>query len=225
MPNEHEIIHIGSAFYNISRFPKVIGCVDGTHIKIQSPGGEDAEVFRNRKSFFSINTQVLCDHDLKIRDIVARWPGSAYDLTIFNNSRLRARLENTEFPGSVILGDSGYADRSYLLVPLHNPVTRPQQLYNESYIRTRNCVERQIGVWKRRFPILAYGSRYKVEPTCNIIVATAVLHNLAIENREVMPPVPEEINEDQLLYLIAQGNIDPENANQNQGIHRRQNDA
>ena len=35
------------------------------------------------------------------------------------------------------------------------------QLYNESHIRTRTRVEHTFGLWKRRFPILAYGSRYK----------------------------------------------------------------
>ncbi|KAG5868041.1 hypothetical protein JTB14_001733 [Gonioctena quinquepunctata] len=44
-------------FYEIARFPRVIGAVDGTHIRIQSPGGEDAEVFRNRKGYFSMNVQ------------------------------------------------------------------------------------------------------------------------------------------------------------------------
>lgn len=67
-------------------------------------GGEQAEVFRNRKAFFSINTQIICDAKLKIRDIVARWPGSSHDLTIFNNSRIRARFENNEFQHSLLLG-------------------------------------------------------------------------------------------------------------------------
>jgi len=27
-----------SNFYSIARFPRVIGCIDGTHIKVRSPG-------------------------------------------------------------------------------------------------------------------------------------------------------------------------------------------
>lgn len=38
MPENHAILHMQEMFYNISRFPRVIGVVDGTHIKIQSPG-------------------------------------------------------------------------------------------------------------------------------------------------------------------------------------------
>lgn len=102
------------------------------------------------------------------------------------------------------------------MTPLLNPVTRPEQLYNESHIRTRNSVERQIGVWKRRFPVLAYGLRYQTEPSCNIIVATAVLHNLAINNNEENPPLPDDISEEELDYLILQGNIPNAGV---QGIH------
>lgn len=38
MPSPHEIYQVGNDFYSISRFPRVLGCIDGTHIKIQSPG-------------------------------------------------------------------------------------------------------------------------------------------------------------------------------------------
>lgn len=45
-------------FYSIASFPDVIGAIDCTHVRIQSPGGENAERFRNRKGYFSINCQV-----------------------------------------------------------------------------------------------------------------------------------------------------------------------
>lgn len=31
-------LQIENDFYKIARFPRVVGCIDGTHIKIQSPG-------------------------------------------------------------------------------------------------------------------------------------------------------------------------------------------
>ncbi|KAJ8912984.1 hypothetical protein NQ315_000041 [Exocentrus adspersus] len=104
MPAQAEMIHVQHQFHQMASFPRVIGCLDGTHIKIQSPGGEDAEVFRNRKGYFSINTQAVCSSNLKILDLVARWPGSTHDATIFMNSRLRARFENNEFPNCLLLG-------------------------------------------------------------------------------------------------------------------------
>lgn len=87
-----EMQSAAAKFYQIARFPQVIGAIDCTLIKIDSPGGDDAEIFRTRKQFFGLNVQTVADSDLKIRDIVARWPGSCHDQTIFNNSRLKRRF-------------------------------------------------------------------------------------------------------------------------------------
>lgn len=141
-------------------------------------GGENAERFRNRKGYFSINVQTVSDAGLRIQNIVARWPGSVHDSTIFDNSRIKAFME-TRYDGCFILGDSGYPVQNYLMTPLANPLTVAENLYNESLIRTRNVVERSYGVWKRRFPCLSMGLRVKLDTALNIIVATAVLHNLA----------------------------------------------
>lgn len=158
-------------------------------------GGEEGEIFRNRKGYFSLNVQTVSDADLRIRNIVARWPGSCHDQTIFNNSRLKFNLENGRFRNFHLIGDSGYAVEKFLLTPLQNVNTEPEALYNEALIRTRNVVERKYGVWKRRFPILSQGIKVDVDTAMVIIVATAVLHNMAIEMNEVMPEV-EEVEED-----------------------------
>lgn len=96
-----------------------------------------------------------------------------------------------------------------MMIPLANPVDRAQQLYNQSLIRTRNCVERQIGVWKRRFLALLYGLRCNMETNLAIIIATAILHNIAIDSNEGEPPLPENIDQEQLEYLLELGNIAP----------------
>jgi len=72
-------------------------------------GGKEAEIYRNRKGFFSINVQAVCNSALKFVDIVARWPGSTHDSTIFNASRIRARFINDDMKDALLLGDSGYA--------------------------------------------------------------------------------------------------------------------
>lgn len=106
-----------------------------------------------------------------------------------------------------IAGDSGYPLRPYFLTPLANPRTRGEQLYNEAHIRTRNMVERVIGIWKRRFPVMAYGMRLKLDTVLTVIVATAVLHNIAREMNEPEPPLPEDINIGELNYLIEIGQM------------------
>ncbi|CAI6352816.1 unnamed protein product [Macrosiphum euphorbiae] len=94
--NENDIKKTKQDFYNIAKFPMVIGAMDCTNVKIRSPGGDNAEAYRNRKHFFSINVQTICDANLKILDIVGRWPGSSHDSTIFSNSAIRGKFERGE---------------------------------------------------------------------------------------------------------------------------------
>lgn len=175
------------AMYQIARFPRVIGAIDCTLIKIGSPGGEDAEIYRTRKQFFGINVQTVSDRDLYIRDIVARWPGSTHDQTIFNNSTLKQRFEEGHFGKYMLVGDSGYQLKPYLMTKMQNVHTPAENLFNESIIRTRNVVERQYGVWKRRFPVLQLEMHLKIESVLTVIIATAVLHNIALQANEEIP--------------------------------------
>lgn len=194
-------------FYRIARFPRVVGALDCTHVAIRSPGGDHAEDFRNRKSYFSYNVQTLCNADLQITDIVARWPGSCHDSYIFNNSSLCGRFGTGRLGNGLIVADSAYGVRNYLMPPLRQTHTRAEELYNESLIRSRNVVERTYGIWKRRFPILALGIRVNRRNVEAIIVATAVLHNIARSQNEDLPP--EE------AHIIQQ--IDFNRGNMNQG--------
>ena len=104
-------------FYEIANFPGVLGAIDCTHVAIQSPGGEYAELYRNRKGYFSINVQAICNSCLEFTNIVARWSGSSHDVTIFGNSRICAQFESGEITG-ILLGDGGYGCKKYLLTPL-----------------------------------------------------------------------------------------------------------
>lgn len=42
-------------FYSIARFPCVYSALDCTHIRLQSPGGQNSEHNRNRNGYFSLN--------------------------------------------------------------------------------------------------------------------------------------------------------------------------
>ena len=152
-------------FYSIAGFPAVLGAIDCTHIAIQSPGAHNAELFRNRKGYFSLNVQAVVNSSLVFENVVSRWHGSVHDATIFNHCRLHARFESGEIENGYLLGDAGYGCRPYLLTPLAAPGTRSEQNYNYAQIRTRNPVERAFGVLKRRFPCLRMGLRVKVKQT------------------------------------------------------------
>lgn len=175
--------------YLIAKFPKCIGALDCTHVRIKSPGGNNAEVYRNRKGYFSMNVQLICDAELRIQNLVCRWPGSSHDSTIFIHSAVKGRFERGDFGDYILLGDSGYPLRTYLVTPLLDPRDRGEELYNEAQIRTRNCIERTNGVWKNRFPVLAVGMTINLRLVESIIVATAVLHNIARHMGDQLPRV------------------------------------
>lgn len=202
---------IKAGFYGLAQFPNVIGAIDGTHIPIQSRGGPQAEVFRNRKGYFSLNVQVICDSQNRILDIVSRWPGSAHDSHMFRNSSIRHRFENGEFNGSVLLGDSAYPLSNYLMTPIPNPNAPAEHLYNRSHLSTRTIVERTIGIWKRRFAVLFTKLRCNLVLVQRIILATAVLHNVAVNNRDDIADVNQ--NDD-----VALPEGDQENQLQNNHV-------
>lgn len=216
--NEAELEEAARIFYRIARFPRIIGAIDCSLIPIVSPGGHDAEVFRSRKGYFALNVQTISDASLKIKNIVVRWPGSCHDQTIFKNSLIKRQFENGAFGRYMLVGDSGYTLQPYLMTKLLETRNNAESLYNESIIRTRNVVERQYGVWKRRFPILKNGINLKLETAMNVIVATAVLHNIAIAMREEIPQdwlIDDEVQDPIIPDL-------PENDNNNNNHLGRQ---
>lgn len=201
---EEERNKVKSDFYRICLFPNVIGAIDCTHIKISSPGGPQAELYRNRKGYFSLNVQAICDANLKIMDVICRWPGSVHDTTILNDSHVRADFESGVYGSDYLLGDSGYPCRHYLLTPFLNPSTPSEEAFNRAQISTRNTIERCFGVLKRRFPCLSMGLRVKLETTMSIIVSCCILHNIAIDNND---NIDDEFDEDCNLPEVNEANV------------------
>jgi hypothetical protein len=71
-------------------------------------------------------------------------------------------------------------------------VTTAERNYNRCHIKTRNTVERTIGILKNRFSCLANKLHYKPEFVGNIVVACCVLHNIAVLNKEPLTYEPDD---------------------------------
>ena len=174
--NPEEFDEISKRFRSYAKFPKVIGCIDCTHVYVKSPGGENPELFRDRKGRFSLNIQAVCDDKLKLTNLVARWRGSTHDSRIFQNSTLYSQFErNEKYKGYHLLGDSGYACSNAILTPFREPATEAQERYNTSQIKTRGHIERCFGVLKRRFPCMKQELETKLKNTLYIITAVGML--------------------------------------------------
>jgi len=80
------------SFHAIAGFPNVIGAIDCTHIAIKSPTANE-EAYVNRKGVHTLNIQAVCDADMKILNVVAKWPGSTHDSFIWRSSSLHHMFE------------------------------------------------------------------------------------------------------------------------------------
>lgn len=58
--------------YEVAEFPCVTGCVDYTHVRINSPGVDNAEVFRNRKGYFCFSITRRHFPSLKVKKKLTR---------------------------------------------------------------------------------------------------------------------------------------------------------
>lgn len=184
---QHEITTVKNGFFEKFNFPGVIGIIDGTHISIVAPVfGEipPRAVFLNRKNCYSINCQIICDSNLKILGICARYPGSVHDSgiwmmsNIFNN--LKNRYRNAE-RNTWLIGDSGYPLQPFLLTPILNAQQgTPAGRYMIALCLARNCIERCIGLLKAIFRCLLKDRTLHYSPrnAAKIIIACATLYNI-----------------------------------------------
>lgn len=145
---------------------------------------------------------------MRIRFIDAKFPGCNHDSHIWNLSKAKASMErkyqdgerNTWLLGIYFLntvykfqyaihfltGDAGYALEPWLMTPYRSPRVGSQEMkYNTQHTKTRNIVERTIGVLKNRFRCLL-GARelhYSPQKATQIINVVCALHNICIHYR------------------------------------------
>lgn len=100
-----EQAQIKTQFAAMSGFPNVIGAIDCTHVAIKAPS-ENEYAFVNRKQFHSINVQIICDANLILLNVVARWPGSTHDSFILRESSVGRQLQAGAVQDGWLLGMS-----------------------------------------------------------------------------------------------------------------------
>jgi hypothetical protein len=96
--NVTEVTRIKTGFFEKFGFPGILGCIDGTHVLIVPPPAihdvYPARIYINRHHRYSLNCQVICDSDLNILSINARFPGSVHDSAIWMMSGVKQILRN-----------------------------------------------------------------------------------------------------------------------------------
>lgn len=95
--------------------------------------------------------QIVCDTDMMIRDLECRWPGATHDAYMLSMSSINTQFENRQYGDYMLLGDSGYPLKPWLITPLNNPNTEGERRFNTAHKAARCVVERCIGLLKSRF--------------------------------------------------------------------------
>jgi hypothetical protein len=150
--------------------------------------GDIATPFRNRKGTLSENVMVVCDFDLNFTFISCGWEGSATDARVLR-SAIRKGFRVPE--GKFYLVDGGYANTKFFLAPYrgvryhlkefgrgHRAPQNYQELFNHRHAVIRNHIERDLGILKKRFPILKVGTHHTIQNQVKLPAAAAVLHNI-----------------------------------------------
>ncbi|CAH1998083.1 unnamed protein product [Acanthoscelides obtectus] len=127
--------------FNMNGFPNVIRAIDGTHIKIDKPQN-DPDSYINRKGYYSVQMQAVCDHTYKILDVFIGYPGLVHDSRVYRNSPLKNTLQ-AKCGGYFILGDSGYPLETNLLTPYKDRgnLTARQINYNVKVSKNQYVIE------------------------------------------------------------------------------------
>lgn len=186
---------IKNAFYERFQLPGVIGLIDCTHATMIAPKREEEHVyFSVRKSCHTKNVQIICDANLRILSINARFGGSTHDSYIWRRSQINSYMQQMYEQGernTWLLGDSGYGLSPWLMIPASPAEIRQIEVnekirfeeYNRRHRSARNGIERLNGVLKARFRILSKDSMLRYTPAkCGrIINCCAILHNILVD--------------------------------------------
>lgn len=176
-PNDADVDRNKRHFLNNFRLPNIIGALDGTHIRITEPT-ENGNAFINRKFYPSINVMGVCDSVGKFIYVSAKWPGSCHDSFILKDSQMWDDFENGIKHG-ILLGDSAYPSRKWLITPFPHPQNDHEQGFNNAQTKARSIIERTFGRFKRRFAMMHQEVRVNPSRACKFIAAAAMLHNIA----------------------------------------------
>ncbi|VDL73941.1 unnamed protein product [Nippostrongylus brasiliensis] len=182
-PTEEEQTAMSERFFDICRIPKVVGAIDGTHVKIIAPT-ESEDSYVNRKGYHSINVGAVADLDSRFIWLSVAFPGKTHDSKVFRMDALYDDLRSGRRSG-VLLGDGAYRLEPFLLKPfLGEDMTEPQVRFTEALQEGRACVARAFGALKRQFQSLQIELQYSPQTAAKIINAAVCLRNLCIDMGE-----------------------------------------
>ncbi|CAF3068258.1 unnamed protein product [Rotaria sp. Silwood2] len=198
-PTRHyEIRETTSAFLTKYNYPMCLGAIDGTHIAVEPPIGEETDYY-NYKKHHSIILLAVVESNLKFTYVNVGAPGRCNDAFVYGRSTLYEILQGLDYAQyhltinntriqPHIIADSAFPLSRNLMKPFIERIGMPpnQSLFNFRLSHCRSTVERAFGHLKNRFRSIHKKMEYNIEHIKIIIKATCVLHNICIKSQDTI---------------------------------------
>ena len=197
-PNKEQRELSAAAIKKYHFFRNCIGYIDGTHFRLAQKPTKHAETYYNRKGFYSLNCQVVCDERMIIFGLQVGHVGSVGDATCVEHASFMVNKDHLYFTcgnganHEYLLGDSGYALHPFVLTPFRRPQvlkSKKCEDFNKVHSSARVAVENTIGVLKGKWRIL---KNIPIQINCNedvmkideMVSVCALLHNFLITEND-----------------------------------------
>lgn len=181
-----------------------IGAIDGLAIKIEKPMPWDApaEPYKNRKGFYALNLQAICDANRRFLWFSLVGSGGQHDSLAFQGSQLYLLLEegmldsgNDNVHPRFISADNAYACTVYMITPYPGQVGDDdfKDDFNYYLSKMRIEIECAFGMLVNRFGILWKKLCGPIARSTQIVTVCMKLHNYILET-------DPEFNEPNVTY-------------------------
>jgi DDE superfamily endonuclease len=186
-------------FSNKWNFPNACGALDGKHVRIRAPAVTGSIHF-NYKAFFSMVLLAICNYNYMFTGVEIGSAGSESDGGILMRSNMGKRLAsdtiglpkpkpisgNLKNMPHVILGDSGFPLKPYLMVPFKGDfIPKKQKIFNYRLSRARMDVENSFGILAARWRIFHTPIDADLELVKQITLTSVILHNFLVMKKDM----------------------------------------
>lgn len=172
----------------------IFGAIDGIAVRILCPPASQTNrqrLFYNRKGFYALVCQGVCDAQRRFLFVDARMEGSCPDSIAFQTSLFGLRMDAQPPPRPFMLvGDAAYESERWMLTPWPGVALPPDKdAFNYYQSSARIEIECAFGLLCRRWGILWRPlPSERLARTTRIITACAKLHNWCIDHGDSTGP-------------------------------------
>ena len=164
-----------------------VGAVDGMAVCIRKPsslesGGKPWQYY-NRKGFYALNLQAVCDAKKKFLYGSIRCPGSTHDSTAFDVCSLGRDLDAGRMLAPFwIAGDAAYRAGVFMVVPWPGRnLEKWKDSFNFWHSNARITIECAFGILTSRWGIFWRPLNCSIVLATRIVYACMILHNMCID--------------------------------------------